>query len=119
MEQGDWLNLVKEAEVFAKHARHDPDAVRRYEPEFAMRYLYCAITGLGRLMGDEFDSHLLLSLFMTYFVINRPECGDPEVFQVASDGLDVEPWKALSMTEFFEEFGGNFLFEPPRPDALK
>lgn len=116
-----WMNWLKAAQSFAKHARHDFEGVHEYNPEKTRRYMYHACIALILLTPGEYDSVGLRFLFMLHCGLGNPGWPGPmfipqEGSRVVDDRLKVDELKKLSRSEFFEKLGGNHRRHPPRPD---
>jgi hypothetical protein len=107
---------IKEAGTFAKHARHDHDLLYEYNPVFTELYIHCAVMAHTTL--EDYDMHGLRSIFCLYFGARWPQFFQFDAFPVPDERIDIERVKELSRTEFFQEFGGDFVGNPPRPDVF-
>src|ERR1700736_2079770 len=67
----DARNIVKEAEVFSKHARSDADKTFDYRFDKVTAYLYCAVSAYYNLTGEHKESELQ-PLFWTRYGLMHP-----------------------------------------------
>ena len=114
MKTRDARNLLKAAQVFAKHARTDPDQTQEYRDDFAAGYLFLAVGALNLLMQASLPG--LRSLFNLWYGITYPDhFNTPRIaFLSPKDRVKVNRLKKLSRIEFFKETGGEFVGNPPR-----
>jgi hypothetical protein len=110
---------LREAGAFAKHARHDHDMVYEYSPGFTEIYLYLAIMSYTEMVTyDLHNRRSLFHLFCLRFGFQWPEFQalGGKVFPVLDESFDRKHFQKLSRAEFFQELGGDFIGNPPRPD---
>ena len=105
---------LREAGAFAKHARHDHDLLYEYNPIFTEIYIHLAI--MAHIALVDYDMKGLRSIFTLYFGARFPQFFTFDTFPVPDERIDIERVKKLSRTEFFQEYGGDFVGNPPRPD---
>lgn len=113
-EQRKWRDKVREAGTFGKHARHDHDLAYEYNPIFIEAYITFAITAHARL--ENVGPGSLQTVFSFWFWFHYPE--HVERAPVLPHGFDVEHCRKLSRGEFLQEFGPEFVGNPPRPDYV-
>jgi hypothetical protein len=111
-----WTNFIKAAQDFAKHARKDAEDVHPYSPDFTECYLFLAVMAHKRFVDLADDSHGLRSLFILRYALTTPALFAGDELQLEDERLDIERLKNLSKSEFFQELGGDFIGNPPRPD---
>jgi hypothetical protein len=111
-------NLVKLDETFAKHARTDPEETREYTERRASVYLFCAVAGYNEFAGTHQERGLRSLFALRYAMFNEHLYNPPpSMHQTAEERLEVERLKNLSTAQFFQELGGDFVGNPPRPDG--
>jgi hypothetical protein len=111
MTEKQWINYLKAAENFSKHARKDPDGVHEFSPGDTMKYMYFACIALVSLIPGDYDAHGLRFLFVLYCGL-RSKAGGALMY-LSGERPDMDELKKLSRSELFEKFGGKFKGRPP------
>jgi len=112
-----WRNSLKQVASFAKHARIDPGAVEVYDVEGTALFLFFVLLANVKMIGKG-KIHGLRSLFALWFRIRNPEPAFdvPSSIKIGQKLVEIDRLKKLSRAEFFQEFGGEFVGNPPRPN---
>lgn len=114
MSAKDWLNLIKQSQVFAKHARQDHAKHGAYSVEETELFLWFVVLTNGRWTESV---HFLPKLFAFWFGLQHPgTLPFSDRFTQRKEAADVDALKKLSRFKFFQKFGGEFVGSPPRPD---
>ncbi len=106
-------NKLREAGTYGKHARKDHDLAYEYSETFIEGYLAAAVSALSRLR--QLRKGGVLILFWIWFGSRNPTL--VQTVPISTERLDVERIARMARAEFFLEFGGDFVGNPPRPDA--
>lgn len=102
MKPTEWFGMVKEAEDFAKHARHDPEARHLYSSAETSLYLLSVVASYERLAGVPSAAKSLRGLFVIYFAATYPGAFEPVVLQEIANAVNVDAVKKLSGSQFLK-----------------
>jgi hypothetical protein len=101
--RNQWINLVKRAVNFFKHADKNPDDTVVFSPSQNMLFLMSAAGGI-RLLGEQ-TSHAV-NAFTFWMVINKPTWITPQFRKLFEDRISVEDLQefktTISKKDFFE-----------------
>ena len=109
--QREARDAAKSTGAFGKHGREDPEDVHEYHQHPTMLHLHCAAVALGNL--EESERHGLIALFCAFFGETFPYLFRPDSWEVSIEGFPVDNGRKFSRSEFFQQFGGDFVANPP------
>ena len=103
--RNQWINTVKRAVNFLKHANKDPDDAIVFSPSQNMLFLMSAAGGI-RLLGEQ--PSYPVTAFMVWMIINKPTRVTAELRKLFEDRIGVDDLKQLKAAptkkDFFEIF---------------
>ncbi len=99
-----WINVIKQAANFFKHADNDPEGMVEFPPFANLTFIMFSIAGLG-LLGEK--TSYPMNALVAWLTIHQPELVSAELRKLFANRIPIEDARdvgAIPKADFFKNY---------------